>query len=145
MRNQLSDFEIIESEEDISSLTEAKLSEPNKELQFVTWSYDETKKTDWQAVATGTTLDQYHYFCYRYDPWTTIFTNDLAKRSYQTILSCEQCILFRSELIDMKACEDTNECYLDNECHENSCCRNTHGTYTCECQPGQGTKNNRDR
>lgn len=81
MRNQLSDFEIIESEEDISSLTEAKLSEPNKELQFVTWSYDETKKTDWQAVATGTTLDQYHYFCYRYDPWTTIFTNDLAKRS----------------------------------------------------------------
>ena len=67
MRNQLSDFEIIESEEDISSLTEAKLSEPNKELQFVTWSYDETKKTDWQAVATGTTLDQYHYFCYRYD------------------------------------------------------------------------------
>ena len=68
MRNQLSDFEIIESEEDISSLTEAKLSTPNKELQFVTWSYDETKKTDWQAVATGTTLDKYHYFCYKYDP-----------------------------------------------------------------------------
>ena len=68
MKTQFSDFEIIESEEDISSLTDAKLSTPNKELQFVTWSYDETKKTDWQAVATGTTLDQYHYFCYKYDP-----------------------------------------------------------------------------
>ena len=85
MRNQLSDFEIIESEEDISSLTEAKLSEPNKELQFVTWSYDETKKTDWQAVATGTTLDQYHYFCYRYDlgqrSSPTILQSDLSRRS----------------------------------------------------------------
>ena len=104
MRNQLSDFEIIESEEDISSLTEAKLSEPNKELQFVTWSYDETKKTDWQAVATGTTLDQYHYFCYRYDPWITILAKDLYQRSRPTILANN---------LSRRSCLVNNVFYLD--------------------------------
>ena len=66
----LSDFEIIESEEDISSLIDSKFSTPNTEMQFVTWAYDETKKTDWQPVSTGSTLDQFHHFCYRYDTYS---------------------------------------------------------------------------
>ena len=72
-----SDFEIIESEEDISSLIDSQFSTPNKEMQFVTWSYDETQQTDWQAVTTGTSIDQFHHLCYRYDHRPTISTDDL--------------------------------------------------------------------
>ena len=62
-----SDFELIEGENDISSLSEAAYTTPNTELQFATYTFDETDLcTDWEPVEAGKLLDSFNFMCYRW-------------------------------------------------------------------------------